>query len=127
MVKPPLDDEVAVLRVFVTAEASFASPGSPGGVAFLKQAGVQAEELRLAGVGLHGNGHMMMVEKNSREVLQPIMDWINKNVTGSNSQAPASRHAANDSLALKLADSGMFWVGTERKSMPYGTIHVGQD
>ena len=34
--------------LFVTAEASFASPGNPGGVAFLKQAGVYAEELRLA-------------------------------------------------------------------------------
>jgi hypothetical protein len=29
--------------VFVTADSSFASPGNPGGVAFLKQAGVQAE------------------------------------------------------------------------------------
>ena len=36
---------------------------------------------------------MMMVEKNSREVLQPIIDWMHKNVTGSNSQAPAPRRA----------------------------------
>jgi pimeloyl-ACP methyl ester carboxylesterase len=111
--------------LFVTAAASFASPGNPGGVAFLKQAGVQAEELRLVTAGITGNGHMMMVEKNSRQVLQPIIDWINKNVAGTNTQAPQKR-APGDSLAMKLADTGIFWVGTERKQMPYGTIHVGQ-
>src|SRR5688572_2495264 len=56
--------------VFVTADSSFASPGNPGGTAFLKQAGVQAEELRLGTLGIKGNGHMMMAEKNNREVLQ---------------------------------------------------------
>jgi pimeloyl-ACP methyl ester carboxylesterase len=113
--------------VFVTADASFASPGNPGGAAFLRQAGVQAEELRLGQLGINGNGHMMMVEKNSRQVLQPIIDWINKNVTGRNTQAPAARRQGGDSLALRLADTGMFWVGTSnRKKMPYGTIHVGQ-
>ncbi len=33
--------------VIVTAEASFASPGNPGGVAYFKQAGCKAEEMRL--------------------------------------------------------------------------------
>ena len=113
-------------RVLVaTADASFASPGSPGAVAFLKQAGVQAEELRWGALGMHGNGHMMMAEKNSRQVLQPLVDWMHKNVTGSNNQAPAPRRAASDSLAVKLADTGIFWVGTTNtKRMPYGTIHT---
>jgi pimeloyl-ACP methyl ester carboxylesterase len=110
--------------LFVTADASFASPGNPGGVAFLRQAGVQAEELRLGTLGIKGNGHMMMVEKNSRAVLQPLMDWMDRHVTGSNTQAPAPRRQAGDSLALKLANAGIFWVGTERKAMPYGTIHI---
>ncbi len=107
-----------------TADASFASPGNPGLVAFLKQAGVQAEELRWGALGMNGNGHAMMFEKNSRQVLQPLIDWMHKQVTGSNShQAP--RRPGNDSLALKLADTGMFWVGTgNTKKMPYGTIHM---
>jgi pimeloyl-ACP methyl ester carboxylesterase len=113
--------------VFVTADASFASPGNPGGVAFLKQAGVQAEEMRLGALGIKGNGHMMMVEKNSRQVLQPIIEWITKNVTGSNTESPAPRRGSGDSLAIKVANTGIFWVGTgNRKKMPYGTIHVGQ-
>lgn len=110
--------------VFVTADSSFASPGNPGGVAFLKQAGVQAEEIRLGALGIKGNGHMMMAEKNNREVLQPLIDWMNKNVSGSNNQAPAPRRQAGDSLALKLADFSSFWVGTDHKTMPYGTIEV---
>jgi pimeloyl-ACP methyl ester carboxylesterase len=110
--------------VFVTADSSFASPGNPGGVAFLKQAGVQAEEIRLGALGIKGNGHMMMAEKNNREVLQPLIEWMNKNVTGSNNQAPAPRRQSGDSLALKVADFSSFWVGTEHKRMPYGTIEV---
>ena len=108
--------------VIVTSEGSFASPGNPGAVAYLKQAGCMAEELRLAAHGIHGNGHMMMVEKNNREVLQPILDWISKNVE---KDAPVPDPRAGET-ALKLASQGCFWVGTEHKTMPYGTILSGQ-
>ena len=112
--------------VNVTAEASFAAPGNPGAVAFLKQAGCTAEELRLADHGVHGNGHMMMVEKNNREVLQPILDWLAKNVKGAPSSASHSKKKDTDSTAVKLAKQGHFWVGLEHKKMPYGTIIAGQ-
>jgi pimeloyl-ACP methyl ester carboxylesterase len=112
--------------VVATADASFASPGNPGLVAFLKQAGVQAEEMRWGKMGLNGNGHAMMFEKNSREILQTIIDWTKKNVTGSNNFS-APKKPAGDSLALKLADTGIFWVGTKNKKKgPGGTFHVGQ-
>ena len=26
--------------------------------------------------GVHGNGHLMMMERNNREALQPILDWL---------------------------------------------------
>lgn len=116
--------------VIVTAEASFASPGNPGGVAYFKQAGCKAEELRLVDHGIHGNGHMMMVEKNNRDVLKPILAWLRNSVEnvnggakGGGSKAPSKKE---DSTAMKLADTGQFWVGTEHKKMPYGTIISGQ-
>ncbi len=113
--------------VIVTAEASFASPGNPGGVAYFKQAGCKAEEMRLVTLGIHGNGHMMMVEKNNREVLKPILAWIDKNVNGNGKAAnPKAAARREDSTAMKLADMGYFWVGTEHKKMPYGTIIAGQ-
>jgi pimeloyl-ACP methyl ester carboxylesterase len=112
--------------VIVTAEASFVSPGNPGAVAYLKQAGCKAEELRLADHGIHGNGHMMMVEKNNREALQPILDWVQKNVPAAGSRATPGAAKKKDSTAMKLSDQGYFWVGTEHKKMPYGTIVSGQ-
>ncbi len=113
--------------VIVTAEASFASPGNPGAVAYLKQAGCTAEELRLVSKGVKGNGHMMMVEKNNREVLQPILEWIDKNVPtrGARVAQPAPK-PAGESTAMKLADQGYFWVGLEHVRKSYGTILKGQ-
>jgi len=108
--------------VMVTSEGSFASPGNPGAVAFFKQAGCNAQELRLVDHGIHGNGHMMMVEKNNRQVLQPILDWIANNVE-KNTVIPGPRLSES---SLKLADQNIFWVGTEHKKMPYGTILAGQ-
>jgi len=41
--------------------------------------------------------------------------------------APAVEVKPNrESTALKLADQGCFWVGVQRKPMPYGTIAQGQ-
>jgi pimeloyl-ACP methyl ester carboxylesterase len=108
--------------VMVTSEGSFASPGNPGAVAFFKQAGCNAQELRLVDHGIHGNGHMMMVEKNNRQVLQPILDWIANNVE-KNTVIPGPRLSES---SLKLADQNFFWVGTEHKKTPYGTILAGQ-
>lgn len=112
---------------FVTSEASFVLP-PPGAVAYLKQAGVRADEIRLADHGIHGNGHAMMCEKNNREVLQPILAWLDKNVTQPNKSAiqqpkPAAK---GDSTAIKIAEQGQRWVGLEMKKVDYGTILVGQ-
>ena len=72
----------------------------------------------------------MMAEKNNREVLKPILAWIDKNVNGtakaSSPKAPGSNVKKEDSTSMKLADTGYFWVGTEHKKMPYGTIITGQ-
>jgi pimeloyl-ACP methyl ester carboxylesterase len=114
--------DVAVLTV--TSAAGAASPGNPGAPAFLKQAGVRvAEELRLANVGINGNSHMMMVEKNHREVLQPILDWLDRNVRGT---APAIRKRGTESTAMKLSNMGYFWVGAAIQKKEYGTIVFGQ-
>lgn len=46
---------------------------------FLKQAGVQVEYYRMEDVGLRGNSHVMMLEKNSDEIIKWIMAWMKKN------------------------------------------------
>ena len=50
-------------------------------VAFLEQAGCQVDSVRLEDHGVLGNGHGMMVERNNREVLQVILDWLGKRVS----------------------------------------------
>jgi len=49
-------------------------------VEYLEQAGVKVDFVRLADIGLRGNSHMMMVEKNSDAIAQVIVEWLAKNV-----------------------------------------------
>jgi len=48
---------------------------------WLNQAGVKTDFVRLETVGVTGNSHMMMLEKNSDEVIRFILSWIQKNTT----------------------------------------------
>ncbi|HEX4024639.1 MAG TPA: hypothetical protein VHX52_08045 [Steroidobacteraceae bacterium] len=118
----------------VTAEASAANLSDAHTVEQLRQAGCQVEHLRLGELGVHGNGHYMMMEKNNREVLQVLLGWLDRHA-GAGSSADAARPAraavgaaarTGSSMRLRLAAQGCFWVGIERKPMPYGTIAAGQ-
>jgi pimeloyl-ACP methyl ester carboxylesterase len=61
--------------VVVTAESSGRTQGPPV-VAFLKQAGCDAEELQLKDKNILGNGHFMMLETNNRQVFDAIREWV---------------------------------------------------
>jgi len=60
----------------VTSPASLLGHSDAHTVAFLRQAGCDVEHLRLDELGVHGNGHLMMLEQNSREVLDAILHWL---------------------------------------------------
>lgn len=42
----------------------------------LTAAGVDVDFVRLEGRGIHGNGHVVMLEKNSEEIASPIGQWL---------------------------------------------------
>jgi len=65
----------------MSAEASFGAPTAHCNAAFLKSAGVPVDFIRLADVGIRGNGHFLMLEKNNLEIAAVIADWLNKRVT----------------------------------------------
>lgn len=44
--------------------------------AFLNQAGVETEWILLEELGILGNGHFMMVERNSGEIAGVVEGWI---------------------------------------------------
>ena len=54
--------------------------GSPiANVEFLKQVGCSVEMLRLRDSGINGNGNLMLLEKNNREVFGVLRGWLEKN------------------------------------------------
>ena len=65
-----------VPAVIVTGEASFRATMDDCTGAFLAQAGAKPDRLALAEHGIHGNGHMMMLEANNGTVADAIIDWI---------------------------------------------------
>ena len=46
----------------------------------LGQAGVKHDFVRLQDVGIRGNAHMMMLEKNNQEIAGFIAGWAEKNI-----------------------------------------------
>jgi hypothetical protein len=64
--------------LYLATEASFYAPYNHCTVGYLKQAGVEVSYVKLADIGLRGNGHMMMMEKNSDAIAQVILDWLDK-------------------------------------------------
>ena len=109
----------------VTAPASYHWPYDYATVAFLRQCGCTVEHIELEKRGITGNAHFMMMERNNREVLQPILEFLQKNVTAADRQGPRRRDRAA-ATALNLADHGFFWTGVERKKTSYGVIAAGQ-
>jgi len=60
--------------------SEFGAGGSPvANVAFLKQVGCSVEMLRLRDYGIHGNGNLMLMEKNNHEVFGVMSAWLVKN------------------------------------------------
>jgi len=51
-------------------------------VRYLAQAGVKSTFIRLPDVGIHGNGHMMMLEKNSDAIAKVMADWLDRTLPG---------------------------------------------
>jgi len=62
--------------VLVTGEASYHATYDHCTVAYLRAAGVAADFIRLEERGIHGNGHMLMLEKNSAQIAALVVNWL---------------------------------------------------
>jgi pimeloyl-ACP methyl ester carboxylesterase len=62
----------------VAADTSPFAPVQHGVADYLAQAGADTELLRLPEMGITGNGHLPMGEKNSDEVAEVLMTWLGK-------------------------------------------------
>ena len=69
----------------VTGEASYHALFDHCTARFLTDASVNVEHVRLADHGIHGNGHMMMLEKNNLEIALLIETWMVGHISDLNS------------------------------------------
>jgi hypothetical protein len=47
---------------------------------YLRQCGVKADWIKLADIGIHGNGHFSFLEKNNLQIAEVVNDWIQKRI-----------------------------------------------
>jgi pimeloyl-ACP methyl ester carboxylesterase len=66
--------------ILIASEASYHAAYDHCTARYLTQAGVKVDFTRLAEHGIHGNAHMMMLEKNNLEIAGLITTWLGKNV-----------------------------------------------
>jgi hypothetical protein len=75
----------------LTSEASYHAPYDHCTVAYLNQAGVKTTFIRLDEVGVRGNGHMMMLEKNNMAIAGVMANWLDRVGDGTRPQRVAGR------------------------------------
>ena len=81
--KPParrLPNLAKLPILVVTSEASYHAAYDHCTVKYLQQAGAQPTWIKLADAGIHGNGHMMMLEKNNMDIAGAMSRWLAKAV-----------------------------------------------
>jgi pimeloyl-ACP methyl ester carboxylesterase len=62
----------------LTSEASYHAPYDHCTVNYLRQAGVRPTSIHLADLGIKGNSHVMMLEKNNKEIAAVIAKWLDE-------------------------------------------------
>lgn len=80
-------------------------------------------------IELAGNGPMIHMEANNRATFQQVMQWHDSNVangTPAVSRSGVDPNRNGESMGMRLADQGGFWLDVQRKKMPYGEIAQGQ-
>jgi pimeloyl-ACP methyl ester carboxylesterase len=80
-----------VPTLILVGEASYHAPYDHCTVAYLAQAGVKTTFVRLADVGVRGNGHMMMLEKNNMAIAGVMAQWLDRIRDGARPDRVAGR------------------------------------
>lgn len=63
----------------VSSESSFHAVYDPCTADYLRQAGCNLDYTKLEDVGIHGNGHMMFMEKNNIEIAEKVIaKWLDE-------------------------------------------------
>jgi len=71
-----LPNPANIPAVVITTEASYHAAYDHCTAKYLTQASVKVTALRLGEHGIHGNGHMVMLERNNLQVANMIAGWL---------------------------------------------------
>ena len=93
---------------------------------WMNQAGVKTQFVRMEDAGLKGNGHEMMLEKNSDDIAKFMSSWLDKNVAQNDKPALAMPNASIPTFPTKdIARQGFFYAGGKYVGEP-GKEIMGQ-
>jgi len=66
--------------LITVSESSYHAPYDHCTATYLKQAGASVDFIRLPERGIHGNGHMVMLEKNNLEIANFLHQWMDTHI-----------------------------------------------
>jgi pimeloyl-ACP methyl ester carboxylesterase len=78
--------------LILTSEAGFHATSDHCNSLFLEQAGVDNDFLRLPDIGIHGNSHYLMLEKNNMQIAGVVGDWLGRRVTPAEVKETTTSH-----------------------------------
>ncbi len=94
--------------LFVLSESSYHAPYDHCTRHYLTQAAVLSDLLHLPELGLHGDGHLLLIEQHNLQIAGLIEAWLNRKLTGS---APPRRlEPAGHVGLLHVERQGIFFV-----------------
>lgn len=97
---------------FLLAESSYHAPYDHCTSKYLTQAGVPNDFVRLEQIGIHGNGHIMLVEDNNLQLARLIEEWLVEKL-GVSEARQATGPFPGSVGTLRIGEQGVFFVGGE--------------
>lgn len=98
--------------VYLSSEGGYHREYDPCLAKWLNQAGVHTQFVRLEDVGIHGNGHELMLEKNSDDIAKWIGAWMDKNVPQKDKPSMATPPSAIPTFSTEnIGRQGFFYAG----------------
>jgi pimeloyl-ACP methyl ester carboxylesterase len=98
--------------VYLSAEGGYHREFDHCLAKWLNQAGVKTQFVRMEDVGLRGNGHEMMLEKNSDDIAKFIAGWMDKNIPQKDKPGIAMPPSSIPTFSTEnIARQGFFYAG----------------
>jgi pimeloyl-ACP methyl ester carboxylesterase len=108
------------------SESSYHAPYDHCTVKWLRQAGVTLDFMKLTDLGIFGNGHLMLVEKNSDRLAGLVEQWLNRNVSGKGVKLEQLASSKGSVGPLQVEKQGVFFVGGQYNDAANPTFMSGQ-